>query len=267
MKIIAVANQKGGTGKTTTVCNLGAQLARSSHRVLILDLDSQANLTQSFGLEPDSYELTVRELLLDPSVSVKNVAIDVRPNLHLIPANLSLAGIEIELAPAINRDQRLRRKLRDVTAQYDVALIDCPPAISYATLNAFAAASVVLVCVQTQVFSLRAVERLLQTIDDVAEQYETAMSAYALPTMFERNSNADKAVLESLQDRFGPYCFAPIHKNVVCRQAQIAGQPVIEFNRSSSAAVDYARLAKEVTREFIEQGESEASSQSAPYNR
>lgn len=243
---ISLANQKGGTAKTTTAANLAACLAKSGRRILAIDLDSQANLTSHFGLDPFEIEKTVYDLIVDQKREITSVTIPVRKNLDLVPANLNLASIDIELAGAVNRDQRLRRKLKEARYSYDYVLIDCPPALSFATLNAFTASDVLLVCIQTQMFSFSAVERLLQTVNEVAEQYELPISAYALPTMFERNSNSHKAILAKINEFFGPHAFSPIHKNVRCQDAQIAGKPVIELDRSSSAALDYTRLAKEV---------------------
>jgi len=157
---ISIANQKGGTAKTTTAANLSACLARHGKRVLAIDLDSQANLTSHFGLVPFDIEKTVYDLIMDPEKSVADLALPIRKNLDLVPANLNLASLDIELAGAVNRDQRLRRKLRQSRQDYDYVLIDCPPALSFATLNAFTASDVLLICIQTQMFSFAAVERL-----------------------------------------------------------------------------------------------------------
>jgi chromosome partitioning protein len=244
---ISIANQKGGTAKTTTAANLSACLAKHGKRVLAIDLDSQANLTSHFGLVPFDIEKTVYDLIMDPEKSVADLALAVRKNLDLVPANLNLASLDIELAGAVNRDQRLRRKLRQSRTDYDYVLIDCPPALSFATLNAFTASDVLLICIQTQMFSFAAVERLLRTVNEVTEQYELPIAAYALPTMYEKNSNAHNAILNKIREFFGPQSFSPIHKNVRCQDAQIAGKPVIELDRSCSAAMDYTRLAKEVS--------------------
>ncbi|HNC46982.1 MAG TPA: ParA family protein [Acidobacteriota bacterium] len=255
MKTIAIANQKGGTGKTTTCVNLAACLARLGLRVLAIDIDSQANLTSHFGLTPFDLDLTIYEVLTNPNIvftKQAQVIKNVRPNLDLIPANLNLSSLDIELAGAVNRDQRLRRKLKDIADSYDYILIDCPPALNFATLNAFTACNILLVCVQTHLFSFTAVEKLLQTVNEVSEQYEIPIAAYALPTMFEKSSNSHNVVLEKIRDHFGPYSFSPIHKNVRCIDASISCQPVIELDRSCSASVDYQRLAKEIVNEFEE---------------
>lgn len=248
--ILTIANQKGGTGKTTTCVNLSACLARSGRKVLAIDIDSQANLTSHFGLLPFDIEQTVYELIMDPTVNVSSLIQPARENLDLIPANLNLASLDIELAGAVNRDQRLRRKLKEVVDRYDYILIDCPPALNFATINAFTACNLLLVCIQTHLFSFSAVEKLLQTVNEVMDQYELSIAAYALPTMFEKQSNAHKAILKKISEYFGPFTFSPIHKNVRCIDASIAGKPVIEVDRSCSAAIDYQRLTKEVIREF-----------------
>jgi chromosome partitioning protein len=250
MNIISIANQKGGTGKTTTCTNLAAGLAHFKRKVLAIDLDSQANLTSHFGLVPFDIELTVYDLIMNSNIEAQSVIRPLKKNLDLIPSNLNLASLDIELAGAVNRDQRLRRKLKDVSNHYDYILIDCPPALSFSTINAFTACDVLMVCVQTHMFSLTAVEKLLQTVNEVIDQYDLSIAAYALPTMYEKQSNAHKSILKKITEYFGPLTFSPIHKNVRCIDASIAGVPVIEMDRACSASIDYLRLAKEVIREF-----------------
>lgn len=251
MKIVSVANQKGGTAKTTTTCNLSACLAKAGKRVLAVDLDSQANLTSHFGIQPFELERSVYDVLMNQT-SIEEVLLEARPRLDLLPANLNLASLDMELAGAVNRDRRLSRKLKEVAGRYDYILIDCPPALSFATLNAFTASNILLVCIQTQMFSFAAVERLLRTVNEVIDQYDIEIGAYALPTVYEKNSNAHRAIYEKIQDHFGSNCFSPIHKNVRLQSAQLNGKTVIEFDASCSAAMDYTRLAKEVINEFEE---------------
>lgn len=251
MKVIAVANQKGGTGKTTTANNLAACLVRHSRKVLAIDLDSQADLTSSLGLSPDDLDNTIYGVLKDEQ-SIKEVVVEIQPGLDLVPANLEMASLDMEMVGAINRDQRLRRALRGLPRPYDYILLDTPPSLGVSSINAFAASDIVLVCVQTHVLPFRAVKKLLLTVNNVAKHYELSIATYALPTMFEKTANAHKAVLEQLRERFDPYCFSPIHKNVRLIEAQAAQSSIIDYDISSSGAVDYLRLASEVINEFEE---------------
>ena len=151
--IVAIANQKGGVGKTTTAVNLSACLAKSGRRVLVVDLDSQANCTSHFGIDPETQRRNAYHALTEPESELRSVVLNVRPNLDLVPASLDLATLDLQLAGAVNRDRRLHKQLRAIQACYDYVLIDCPPSLGVATINAFAACTHLIVCIQTHMFS------------------------------------------------------------------------------------------------------------------
>jgi chromosome partitioning protein len=150
--VIAIANQKGGVGKTTTAVNLSACLAKSGRRVLVVDLDSQANCTH-FGIDPEAQHPNAYHALTDSDSDLRSVVLNVRTNLDLVQASLDLATLDLQLAGAVNRDRRLHKQLRAIQACYEFILIDCPPSLGVATINAFAACTHLIVCIQTHMFS------------------------------------------------------------------------------------------------------------------
>jgi chromosome partitioning protein len=160
---ITIANQKGGVGKTTTAVNLSACLAKLGRRVLVVDLDSQANCTSHFGTDPEAERPNAYHALTDSDSELRSVVLNVRPNLDLVPASLDLATLDLQLASAVNRDRRLHKQLRAIQACYDYVLIDCPPSLGVATINAFAACTHLIVCIQTHMFSYSGMTRLLDT--------------------------------------------------------------------------------------------------------
>ena len=248
--IIAIANQKGGVGKTTTAVNLSACLAKSGRRVLSVDVDSQANCTSHFGIDPEVQRRNAYHVFIEPDADFRSVILNVRPNLDLVPASLDLAMLDLQLAGAANRDRRLHKHLRGIQSRYDYVLIDCPPSLGVATINAFAACTHLIVCIQTHMFSYSGMTRLLDTVVAVMDAYETNIESYALPTLHERNSNSHQVILGRIRDHFGSNWFSPIHKNVRCVDASMKGVPVIELDRSCCASVDYFRLSREVIHEF-----------------
>lgn len=259
--IIAIANQKGGVGKTTTAVNLSACLAKSGRRVLVVDLDSQANCTSHFGIDPEAERRNAYHALTEPESELRSVVLNVRPNLDLVPASLDLATLDLQLAGAVNRDRRLHKHLRAIQACYDYILIDCPPSLGVATINAFAACTHQIVCIQTHMFSYSGMTRLLDTAVAVMDAYEINIESYALPTLHERNSNSHQVILSKIQEHFGSNCLSPIHKNVRCIDASMKGVPVIELDRSCCAAVDYFRLSREVIHELEAEGRTRTSTQ------
>jgi chromosome partitioning protein len=251
MLIISLANQKGGVGKTTTTANLAACLARAGRRVLAIDMDAQGHLTQIFGLNPDELEESIYHVLTKtPNFDIRQVIMKIAPGLDLAPSNVDMASLDYDLAGQPAYDIRLRRALRQVETAYDYVLIDCPPNLGTASINAFSASSVMLVCVQTRVFSLRAVKKLLETVERITELHDIDIIPYAVPTLFRKRVNVHQAVLDKIREYFEPRYFPPIHENTKIEEAVLANKTVIEYDATSSGAFDYTKLAREVINEF-----------------
>ncbi len=251
-KVIAIANQKGGVGKTTTAINLGGALAQIGKRVLCLDLDPQANLTVGLGIDINSVERNIANVLIDPDVSLESI---IRPsktrNVDVVPATLELSSAEVELFNAIGREMALRDKLAPAIAQrYDYILIDCPPTLGLLTLNALVAADGVIIPVQTQYYALKGVAALLRIIKTVQARLNPNLKVYGLlPTFYDSRTILARDMLDSLKDLGDHQVFATvIRQSVKIGEAPTAGLPITEYDKKSDAAKAFVDLAKEVVR-------------------
>ena len=216
MKVIAIANQKGGVGKTTTAVNLSACLARLGQRVLLIDLDQQVNATQHVGCQiPANENDTSFALLVSTNPDCARLIQPVSPNLALIPAHIALAEADLKLASAVNPDGRLKRALAQVSDNYDYAILDCPPSLGRATINAFCAATHLIVAVETAWFSYEAVTRLMTIANDVIEQSNPELKVYALATLHRNNVNVHRDVLARVREVFQELAFDSIIIQVV----------------------------------------------------
>jgi len=246
--VIAVANQKGGVAKTTTVHTLGAALAERHHRVLLVDLDPQACLTYENGINPDDLDATIHDVMLG-RVTIEDVI--VRANdLDLVPSSIDLAGSEIHLLTKTGREFVLGRALRPVTDGYDYVFIDCAPSLGILTLNGLTAASHVLIPFQAETLSHRAVGQLLETIDDVrAYTNENLEVLGAVATMFDSRTNLGKRILEEVSATHGLEVIPPpIPRSVKVAEAPERGRSVLTHARHSKSADAYRSLAKEIER-------------------
>lgn len=251
-KIIAIANQKGGVGKTTTAINLGGALAQIGKRVLCLDLDPQANLTVGLGIDINSVERNIANVLVDPDVSLESI---IRPsktrNVDVVPATLELSSAEVELFNAIGREMALRDKVTPAIAQrYDYILIDCPPTLGLLTLNALVASDGVIIPVQTQYYALKGVAALLRIIKTVQARLNPNLKVYGLlPTFYDSRTILARDMLDSLKDLGDHQVFATvIRQSVKIGEAPTAGLPITEYDKKSDAAKAFVDLAKEVVR-------------------
>ncbi len=251
-KIIASANQKGGVGKTTTAINLGGALAQIGKRVLCLDLDPQANLTVGLGIDINSVERNIANVLVDPDISLESI---IRPsktrNVDVVPATLELSSAEVELFNAIGREMALRDKVTPAIAQrYDYILIDCPPTLGLLTLNALVASDGVIIPVQTQYYALKGVAALLRIIKTVQARLNPNLKVYGLlPTFYDSRTILARDMLDSLKDLGDHQVFATvIRQSVKIGEAPTAGVPITEYDRKSDAAKAFVDLAKEVVR-------------------
>ncbi|MET1002303.1 MAG: AAA family ATPase [Acidimicrobiia bacterium] len=249
-RVIAVANQKGGVGKTTTTINTGACLAEMGLRTLVVDLDPQGNASTGLGIENRGLEASMYHVLMH-DVPLENCIepTDVR-NLFVAPASLDLAGAEIELVPAFSRETRLRRAIESVLDDYDYVLIDCPPTLGLLTVNGLAAAHEVMVPVQTEYYALEGLGQLLRNVALVRSNLNPTLDVRGMVlTMHDARTKLSDQVEQEVRAHFGP----KVYRTVVPRTVRISeapsfGQPVTVFDPSSRGALAYRELAKEVSR-------------------
>jgi chromosome partitioning protein len=251
-RTLAVANQKGGVAKTTTVVSLGAALNEFGRRVVVVDLDPQACLTFSLGLDPDGLQLSVHDVLLG-RVSAKTALHPVADGFDLLPATIDLAGSEALLMTRTGREFALRTALADLAADYDVILLDAPPALGVLTLNALTAADYVLIPLQCETLSHRGVGQLLDTVADVQRITNRDLKVLGvLPTLYDGRTTHAKAVLSDVAERYNVAILEPpIPRSIRFAEAPAAGKSVLSTAKSSAGAQAYRELADRLIKDGL----------------
>ncbi len=248
-RCLAVANQKGGVGKTTTTVNLGASLAELGYRVLVVDLDPQGNATTGLGINGRNLDASVYDVILH-DVPIEDV---IEPttmrNLFVVPATIDLAGAEIELVPVFSRELRLRRALENIESDFDFVLIDCPPSLGLLTVNALAAAGEVLVPIQCEYYALEGLSQLLRNVNLVKSNLNNRLEVSTIVlTMYDARTKLAEQVADEVREHFGNrVCRNVVPRTVRLSEAPSFGQPVTTFDSSSRGAISYRELAKEVS--------------------
>ncbi len=247
-RVVAMCNQKGGVGKTTTTINLGAALAEYGCKVLLVDFDPQGSLSVGLGMNPHTLDLSVYNLLMQSDVRLDEVVVPSGfVNMDLLPSNIDLAGAEVQLVTEVAREQTLQRVLRPALREYDVILIDCQPSLGLLTVNALTASDGVIVPLECEYFALRGVALLKNTIDKVKERLNPDLEIDGvLGTMFDGRTLHGREVMERLVEAWGDTVFhTVIRRTVKFSDSTVAGEPITSYASSSGGAEQYRQLARE----------------------
>ncbi|MFR3182783.1 MAG: ParA family protein [Clostridia bacterium] len=253
-KVISVANQKGGVGKTTTTVNLGTILAKKGKKVLLIDADPQGNASSGLGVEKE-VESSTYDILVNETEMSEAVQTTIIKNLYVCPSNMSLAGAEVELVSMMSREQRLKEKLEPVKDIFDYILIDCPPSLGLITLNAFTASDSVLIPVQCEYFALEGLGQLINTVNLVKRHLNKNIEIEgALLTMYDIRTNLSNQVVKEVKKYFNDKVYKTvIPRNVRLSEAPSYGMPITEYDPKSKGAKSYEKF----TREFLKINDEE----------
>ena len=245
-KVISIANQKGGVGKTTTTVNLGTILAKKGKKVLLIDADPQGNATSGLGVEKN-VEFSLYDVLVNETEIETTIQDTMIKNLKVCPSNINLAGAEVELVSMMSREQRLKEKLEEIKDLFDYILIDCPPSLGLITLNSFTASDSVLIPVQCEYYALEGLGQLLNTINLVKKHLNKDIQIEgALLTMYDIRTNLSNQVVKEVKKYFGGKVYKTvIPRNVRLSEAPSYGMPITEYDPRSKGAKSYIKFAKE----------------------
>ena len=247
-RIIAIANQKGGVGKTTTAINLSACLAEAGQRVLVIDIDPQGNTTSGLGVMKDEIENTVYEVMLQEIEMEDAIIKGVFDNLDIVPSNVNLAGAEIDLIDAEDREYILKNEIGKIKSGYDYIILDCPPSLSMLTVNAMTAANTVLVPIQCEYYALEGLTQLLHTINLVKKKLNPELELEGVVfTMYDSRTNLSLQVVENVKDNLNQTIYKTIiPRNIRLAEAPSHGLPINIYDSKSAGAESYRMLAQEV---------------------
>jgi chromosome partitioning protein len=256
-RVVAVCNQKGGVGKTTTTINLGAALAQFGRRVLLVDFDPQGALSVGLGIQPHELDFTVYNLLMERGTTASDVVVKTSvAGMELLPSNIDLSGAEVQLVHEVGREFVLGGVLEPLVPDYDVILIDCQPSLGLLTVNALACADAIIVPLECEYFAMRGVALLTETIDKVSRRINPRLAMDGLlATMYDSRTLHSREVLTRVVDRFGDEVFhTVISRTVRFPDATVAGEPITNFDPASTGASSYRELAKEVLERWRQAG-------------
>ncbi|MCR4619018.1 MAG: AAA family ATPase [Lachnospiraceae bacterium] len=247
-KIIAITNQKGGVGKTTTSINLSAAIAEMGKKVLVVDMDPQGNTTSGFGVNKNELENTVYELILGECALGEAVIRNVATNVSLLPSNVNLAGAEVDLLDRDDKSFILKKELDYVADDYDYVIIDCPPSLNMLTINAMTSATSVIVPIQCEYYALEGVSQLIHTINLVRERLNPSLDIDGVVfTMYDGRTNLSQQVVENVKENLNHHIYETmIPRNIRLAEAPSFGQPITVYDPKSAGAESYRELAKEV---------------------
>ena len=247
-KIIAIINQKGGVGKSTTAINLGAALGEMGKQVLLVDLDPQGNCSSGLGVEKSLIQQCIYDVLLNDAPLEEVIIPDIAEGLDIAPATINLAGAEVELVSEMARENRLKDAMGGMRGKYDFILIDCPPSLGLLTVNALVAADKLLIPIQCEFYALEGVTKLLESMKRVKSRLNPTLDIYGiLLTMYDSRTTLSKQVVDEVREYFGRLVFTtPIPRTVKLSEAPSFGQPITQYDPKGRGALSYIELAKEV---------------------
>ena len=247
-RIIAVANQKGGVGKTTTAINLSSCLAEKGKKVLAVDMDPQGNMTSGLGVDKNSVENTIYDLIIGESGIEEVLRKNIMKNLDIIPANIDLSAAEIELIDVEDKEYIVRNVIKDIKDNYDYIIIDCPPSLSMLTINAMTTATSVLVPIQCEYYALEGLSQLIHTVDLVRDRLNPELEIEGVVfTMYDARTNLSLQVVENVKDNLHQNIYKTIiPRNIRLAEAPSYGIPINEYDPKSAGSESYIRLAEEV---------------------
>jgi chromosome partitioning protein len=250
--IFTFTNAKGGCGKTTVALNLAVCFARAGHRTLAIDLDQQGNLSAGLGVDLNKLSLTAHRLLISEVPAIRRYVVEIRPQLHLLPNSIDIESDDLLEAKKVNRELLLRRQLKPVLPDFDVVVIDTPPAMRAATVNALVVADSVIIPIDSSSFALLGMNQLLKTIAAISETHNPSLKINVLTTMFNKRQNLDKVIRQQVKEFFGPSLVldSVIHRYVGIAEATAMKRGVVERSTTSCATFDFMKLFHELKREM-----------------